>query len=116
MNLTPLLLCRVITDTLRTRETTAVTGRMPRYTFRYDTDTTYQRTVALNEVLLMLELRTIHRFSQSLSHLNMSAVSAVNDWKYAAIVLDRVCLLTFTLFTLIATVVLFSAAPHILVT
>ena len=46
----------------------------------------------------------------------MSVVSAVNDWKYAAIVLDRVCLLTFTLFTLIATVVLFSAAPHILVT
>ena len=34
LNLTPLLLCRVITDTLRTRETTAVTGRMPRYTFR----------------------------------------------------------------------------------
>ena len=40
----------------------------------------------------------------------------VNDWKYAAIVLDRLCLMAFTLFTLIATVVLFSAAPHILVT
>ena len=40
----------------------------------------------------------------------------INDWKYAAIVLDRLCLLIFTLFTLIATIVLFTTAPHILVT
>lgn len=39
----------------------------------------------------------------------------INDWKYAAIVLDRLCLMAFTLFTLIATIILFSTAPHILV-
>ena len=39
----------------------------------------------------------------------------VNDWKFAAIVLDRVCLLIFTVFTLVATLALFTTAPHILV-
>lgn len=37
------------------------------------------------------------------------------DWKFAAIVLDRLCLLAFTLFTVVATVALFSAAPHLFI-
>jgi nicotinic acetylcholine receptor len=39
-----------------------------------------------------------------------------NDWKFAAMVLDRLCLLTFTAFTIIATVAVLLAAPHIIVT
>ena len=38
-----------------------------------------------------------------------------NDWKFAAMVLDRLCLVTFTLFTIIATIALLLAAPHIVV-
>ena len=40
--LNPLLLCRVITDTLRTRETTAVTGTILRYTLRYYLHSSYR--------------------------------------------------------------------------
>ena len=38
-----------------------------------------------------------------------------NDWKFAAMVLDRLCLITFTLFTVIATVAVLAAAPHVIV-
>merc|ERR1719295_824981 len=39
-----------------------------------------------------------------------------NDWKFAAMVLDRLCLITFTLFTIIATFAVLAAAPHVIVT
>jgi nicotinic acetylcholine receptor len=39
-----------------------------------------------------------------------------NDWKFAAMVLDRLSLLTFTAFTIISTVATLLAAPHIIVT
>ena len=42
--------------------------------------------------------------------------SIENDWKFAAMVLDRLCLLTFTAFTIIATIAVLLAAPHIIVT
>jgi hypothetical protein len=38
-----------------------------------------------------------------------------NDWKFAAMVLDRLCLITFTAFTVIATVAVLAAAPHVIV-
>jgi len=39
-----------------------------------------------------------------------------NDWKFAAMVLDRLCLITFTAFTIIATIAVLAAAPHVIVT
>jgi len=39
-----------------------------------------------------------------------------NDWKFAAMVLDRLCLITFTLFTFVATIAVLLSAPHIIVT
>ena len=36
------------------------------------------------------------------------ATATTNDWKFAAMVLDRLCLITFTLLTFIATPVYFS--------
>ncbi|CAG0893525.1 unnamed protein product [Cyprideis torosa] len=35
-----------------------------------------------------------------------------NDWKFAAMVVDRICLIFFTAFTVIATVVVLGMAPH----
>ncbi|XP_065565150.1 neuronal acetylcholine receptor subunit alpha-7-like isoform X4 [Artemia franciscana] len=37
------------------------------------------------------------------------------DWKYAAMIVDRLCLIIFTLFTIIATVAVLFSAPHIIV-
>ena len=39
----------------------------------------------------------------------------VADWKFAAMVVDRICLFIFTLFTIIATVAVLFSAPHIIV-
>ena len=37
------------------------------------------------------------------------------DWKFAAMVLDRLCLVFFTAFTIIATLAVLAAAPHVIV-
>ena len=39
----------------------------------------------------------------------------VGDWKFAAMVVDRICLIVFTSFTIIATVAVLLSAPHIIV-
>lgn len=36
------------------------------------------------------------------------------DWKFAAMVVDRFCLITFTTYTVISTVVVILSAPHII--
>ena len=37
------------------------------------------------------------------------------DWKFAAMVLDRLCLVFFTVFTIVATLAVLAAAPHVIV-
>ncbi|XP_045482650.1 neuronal acetylcholine receptor subunit alpha-7 isoform X3 [Harmonia axyridis] len=39
----------------------------------------------------------------------------ISDWKFAAMVVDRFCLIIFTMFTIIATVFVLLSAPHIIV-
>ncbi|XP_033176930.1 neuronal acetylcholine receptor subunit alpha-7 isoform X3 [Bombus vosnesenskii] len=39
----------------------------------------------------------------------------ISDWKFAAMVVDRLCLIVFTMFTVLATIVILCRAPHIIV-
>lgn len=43
------------------------------------------------------------------------AADITRDWKFAAMVVDRLCLIIFTLFTIIATLAVLFSAPHIIV-
>ncbi|KIH51584.1 hypothetical protein ANCDUO_18329 [Ancylostoma duodenale] len=38
---------------------------------------------------------------------------ASNNWKFAAMVVDRLCLYVFTLFILASTIGIFSSAPYL---
>lgn len=37
-----------------------------------------------------------------------------NDWKFAAMVIDRLCLWVFTIFTIVSTFAILFSAPHVL--
>ena len=39
----------------------------------------------------------------------------ISDWKFAAMVIDRFCLIGLTIYTIMTTVVLFISAPHLVV-
>lgn len=41
---------------------------------------------------------------------------STNDWKFAAMVVDRMCLYIFTFFTVAATIAVLMSAPHVIVT
>ena len=62
--------------------------------------------------LILKELRVITEKIRS----DEDSGSVECDWKFAAMVLDRLCLIIFTLFTVIATILLLLSAPHVIVT
>ena len=39
----------------------------------------------------------------------------VSDWKFAAMVIDRFCLIGLSIYTVMTTVVMFISAPHLIV-
>jgi len=43
------------------------------------------------------------------------AAAVLADWRFAAMVLDRLCLIFFTAFTTIATIMVLGTAPHVFV-
>ncbi|XP_043210122.1 acetylcholine receptor subunit alpha-type acr-16-like isoform X2 [Amphibalanus amphitrite] len=61
--------------------------------------------------LILRELRTV---TDRLRQDDEEAV-VTSDWKFAAMVVDRLCLIVFTLFTVVATVAVLLSAPHIIV-
>lgn len=63
---------------------------------------------------LQLILKEIKFITNRMRRIDEEA-EIISDWKYAAIVIDRLCLLIFTLFTIIATLVVLFSAPHIIV-
>lgn len=61
--------------------------------------------------LIIKELRTITDKMRR----DDEEADVTSDWKFAAMVVDRMCLITFTLFTIVATVAVLLSAPHIIV-
>ncbi|CAB0028078.1 unnamed protein product [Trichogramma brassicae] len=64
---------------------------------------------------LILILKEIKIITNQLKD-NEVSTKIANDWKFAAMVIDRMCLIIFTLFTIIATITVLFSAPHIIVT
>ncbi|XP_011506024.1 PREDICTED: acetylcholine receptor subunit alpha-type acr-16-like [Ceratosolen solmsi marchali] len=64
---------------------------------------------------LILILKEIKIITDQLKD-NEVQTKITNDWKFAAMVIDRLCLIIFTLFTIIATITVLFTAPHIIVT
>ena len=63
---------------------------------------------------LNLILKEIKVITDQIKDDEESALSEA-DWKFAAMVLDRLCLVFFTVFTIIATLAVLAAAPHVIV-
>ncbi|XP_044765672.1 neuronal acetylcholine receptor subunit alpha-7 [Coccinella septempunctata] len=63
---------------------------------------------------LALILKEIRFITDQLRKEDMAA-DITRDWKFAAMVVDRLCLIIFTLFTIIATLAVLFSAPHIIV-
>lgn len=61
--------------------------------------------------LILQEVRYITDFMRK----QQEDQEVINDWKYAAMVVDRFCLIVFTFFTLVATIAVLYSAPHIIV-
>ncbi|XP_015594760.1 neuronal acetylcholine receptor subunit alpha-7 isoform X1 [Cephus cinctus] len=64
---------------------------------------------------LILILKEIKIITDKLKNDDLDT-KVTNDWKFAAMVIDRMCLIIFTLFTIIATITVLLSAPHIIVT
>ncbi|CAK9813829.1 Neuronal acetylcholine receptor subunit alpha-7 [Anthophora plagiata] len=64
---------------------------------------------------LVLILKEIKIITDQLKSEELNS-KVTNDWKFAAMVIDRMCLIIFTLFTIIATISVLLSAPHIIVT
>lgn len=61
--------------------------------------------------MILRELRTVTDRLRS----DEEEAMVTSDWKFAAMVVDRLCLIVFTLFTVVATVAVLLSAPHIIV-
>jgi len=73
-----------------------------------------QNTCSSNTRELQCILKEI-RFMTNRLKVKDEEDEVVSDWKFAAMVIDRFCLITFTTFTIITTVAVLLSAPHIVV-
>ncbi|XP_074105099.1 nicotinic acetylcholine receptor alpha7 subunit isoform X1 [Cotesia typhae] len=78
-------------------------------------ETILQNTCLCSRYELVLILKEIKIITDQLKD-NDEQTKITNDWKFAAMVIDRMCLIIFTLFTIIATITVLFSAPHIIVT
>ncbi|CAG7822727.1 unnamed protein product [Allacma fusca] len=86
--------------------------RMSSSYLRMDTDVSSSCALAQRDLQSILrELRFITGRMKKAE----DDAEVVGDWKFAAMVVDRICLIVFTSFTIIATIAVLCSAPHIIV-
>ena len=76
------------------------------------TGTTLVTFLSAEVKLILRELRSITKRLREKDEEDL----VISDWKFAAMVIDRFCLLGLSLYTILTTVVLFLSAPHLIVT
>ncbi|XP_067620432.1 neuronal acetylcholine receptor subunit alpha-7 isoform X3 [Eurosta solidaginis] len=74
----------------------------------------HHNTIGCNHKDLHLILKEL-QFITARMRKSDDEAELISDWKFAAMVVDRFCLIVFTLFTIIATVTVLLSAPHIIV-
>ncbi|KRX40896.1 Cullin-3 [Trichinella murrelli] len=76
-------------------------------------ETSIQRTNDICHLLeqLIADVRYIREFVKN----EEEEQEARNDWKFAAMVVDRICLIAFSFVILVSTIGIFSSSPHITV-
>merc|ERR1711971_1510207 len=63
---------------------------------------------------LLLILKEIRIITEKVKQED-EAAAVEADWKFAAMVIDRLCLIVYTLFTIIASLTVLLTAPHVIV-
>ena len=88
-----------------------VSGNVPPSEENVTSAATYPSGVPRELSLILKEIKVITDKIRD----DEESTAIESDWKFAAMVLDRLCLITFTLFTIIATLAVLAAAPHVIV-
>ena len=88
-----------------------VSGNVPPSEENVSSAATYPSGVPRELSLILKEIKVITDKIRD----DEESTAIESDWKFAAMVLDRLCLITFTLFTIIATLAVLAAAPHVIV-
>jgi len=83
----------------------SVSSSAPNYEMK-DGDTDRLSSAAMNEILYELRLLTGRLRDDEMR------LAICSDWKFAAMVIDRFCLMLFTVFTIVSTCVILFSAPH----
>ena len=76
------------------------------------TSTTFVSFLSAEVKMILKELRSMTRRLREKDEEEL----VINDWKFAAMVIDRFCLIGLSLYTALTTIVLFLSAPHLIVT
>ncbi|VDP07835.1 unnamed protein product [Soboliphyme baturini] len=87
-------------------------------TSRHDSNMPLKPPIVDNQGYLIVTLSKIQQnveyIANQLSKENADE-DAKNDWKFAAVVVDRLCLIFFSIFIVLSTVIIFTSAPHLYV-
>ena len=73
------------------------------------------RTLGLSDLDIKISKRALTKSLTTQVKDEDEAAAVEADWKFAAMVIDRLCLIVYTLFTIIASLTVLWTAPHVIV-
>ena len=71
--------------------------------------------VITDKVFVSSQMMVVTRYFSAQVKDEDEAAAVEADWKFAAMVIDRLCLIVYTLFTIIASLTVLWTAPHVIV-